>query len=279
MGDAPRLLTSTEAADRIGVSPSTVKRWADEGKLPYETTAGGHRRFSADSLYLFRIGQTGEARKHDVPDEWLRVLLPRADAFAAKGLLYSQRSQGGSWVAVIDNVASAAREIGRLWAQGELDVYEERQASGVLFALLDDVVQSMRAAVGSPTAILAVPNGDHHTLGLKMAELVLREAGWDTIWIGDLIGSDQLEVAVRRRGLDAVVIAATDGAAFTEPPSTYVERLERVCADLGVDLILGGSYDWAANRLGRRIRSFPGLADWAEHARNAHRTVGRRASR
>jgi len=36
-----------EAADRLGVSPETVRRWADEGRLPATRTAGGQRTVSA----------------------------------------------------------------------------------------------------------------------------------------------------------------------------------------------------------------------------------------
>lgn len=35
----------SEAAELLGVHPSTVRSWADQGKLPVHRTAGGHRRF------------------------------------------------------------------------------------------------------------------------------------------------------------------------------------------------------------------------------------------
>jgi excisionase family DNA binding protein len=39
------MLTTTEAAKAAAVAPSTIKRWADQGMLPFSRTAGGHRRF------------------------------------------------------------------------------------------------------------------------------------------------------------------------------------------------------------------------------------------
>ena len=45
-----RLLTVTQAAERIGVSPQTVRRWADEGLIPVARTPTGHRRFDADQI-------------------------------------------------------------------------------------------------------------------------------------------------------------------------------------------------------------------------------------
>jgi len=41
----PNLLTRSEVARILGVSPNTVTRWAREGRLPSQVTLGGHHRF------------------------------------------------------------------------------------------------------------------------------------------------------------------------------------------------------------------------------------------
>ena len=41
----PRYLRTSEVADLLQVSPKTVSRWAQEGRLPYLRTLGGHRRY------------------------------------------------------------------------------------------------------------------------------------------------------------------------------------------------------------------------------------------
>ena len=38
-------LSLSEAAEQLGVHPSTVRTWADHGHLPSQRTQGGHRRF------------------------------------------------------------------------------------------------------------------------------------------------------------------------------------------------------------------------------------------
>lgn len=40
------LLTRSEVARILGVSPTTVTRWAREGRLACRLTLGGHHRFS-----------------------------------------------------------------------------------------------------------------------------------------------------------------------------------------------------------------------------------------
>ena len=47
-------VTMREAADALGVSPSTVRRWAEDGRLPAHRTQGGHRRFLADDVRRLR---------------------------------------------------------------------------------------------------------------------------------------------------------------------------------------------------------------------------------
>jgi excisionase family DNA binding protein len=39
------LMTRSGAARVLGVSPTTVTRWAREGRLPCRVTLGGHHRF------------------------------------------------------------------------------------------------------------------------------------------------------------------------------------------------------------------------------------------
>jgi excisionase family DNA binding protein len=56
-----RYLTSGDVAELMSVSPKTVNRWANEGKLPHTKTLGLHRRYpEAEILELIeRMKQTG----------------------------------------------------------------------------------------------------------------------------------------------------------------------------------------------------------------------------
>ena len=38
------------ASELLGIDPDTLRRWANEGRVPAWTTPGGHRRFDADAL-------------------------------------------------------------------------------------------------------------------------------------------------------------------------------------------------------------------------------------
>jgi excisionase family DNA binding protein len=45
-----RWLTLGEASRTLGVTPNTLRRWADRGEISFFTTPGGHRRFLANAV-------------------------------------------------------------------------------------------------------------------------------------------------------------------------------------------------------------------------------------
>src|SRR5438552_15199602 len=51
--DQARWLTLTQASRALGVTPNTLRRWADRGQIPSFTTPGGHRRFLVASVQAF----------------------------------------------------------------------------------------------------------------------------------------------------------------------------------------------------------------------------------
>ena len=67
-----RLLTRAEVAEMFQVSPSTVRRWAEAGKLPSVKTLGGHHRYDARAVmalvkHLMKEETTMENVLFDVP--------------------------------------------------------------------------------------------------------------------------------------------------------------------------------------------------------------------
>ncbi len=64
------LLTLKEAADRLGVHPATLRRWADRGDLAIVMTPGGHRRFPESEIERLRTKTVSETRMGEVNKKW-----------------------------------------------------------------------------------------------------------------------------------------------------------------------------------------------------------------
>jgi excisionase family DNA binding protein len=48
--DAESFLPTSQVADLLHVSPKTIARWAKDGRLPYQRTLGGHRRYPEQAI-------------------------------------------------------------------------------------------------------------------------------------------------------------------------------------------------------------------------------------
>jgi excisionase family DNA binding protein len=70
-----RMLTVGEAADYIGVSISSIRKWSDRGLVQAYRTPGGDRRFSIDDLdELIRVPR-GASPQTDPPERHRSVLM------------------------------------------------------------------------------------------------------------------------------------------------------------------------------------------------------------
>ena len=49
--------TVSQAAELLGVSPDTVRRWMDSGQIPATNTPGGRRRLDGEVLARFAAGR------------------------------------------------------------------------------------------------------------------------------------------------------------------------------------------------------------------------------
>jgi excisionase family DNA binding protein len=56
-------LRSAQVAAILQVSPKTVARWAQRGRLPYQRTLGGHRRYPEPAIRELAASLVQEVRE------------------------------------------------------------------------------------------------------------------------------------------------------------------------------------------------------------------------
>jgi excisionase family DNA binding protein len=117
-----------QAAVRLGVHPTTLRRWADKGDVLFLLTPGGHRRFAVADLDAF-------AAKH----RQQRSLIPLEEAWAEKALTRTRSAltspQAESWlVNMEDDHRARHRKLGRQVMGLTLQFISSEEANGHILA-------------------------------------------------------------------------------------------------------------------------------------------------
>jgi MerR family transcriptional regulator, light-induced transcriptional regulator len=249
-------VSAGEAARRLGVAAATIQRWVDKGLLHAERTPGGHRRIYVTELR--RLIAANRLKEQSGPvAEWLDVLFD-GDPLKTRIALLTSRQRSGSWGETADEVASALAEIGRCWEAGSCQVFEEHISSEALRRAAAVCASEMHPGAGAFCATLFSIEGERHTLGLSLAELVFAEAGWRSIWIGEGPPVNELETLVARHKPHLMAVSAS-AASRPAPIAHYQSELIKIASSAGIQLILGGSGAWKTSRDASRIDSFQDL--------------------
>ena len=79
-----------EAAELLGVSVDTLRRWADAGRLATSRTPGGHRVVDAVALAEFAAGEAPPGRQQAVAGQSARNRLPGIVTKVTRGDVMAQ---------------------------------------------------------------------------------------------------------------------------------------------------------------------------------------------
>ncbi|MEW5848581.1 MAG: helix-turn-helix domain-containing protein [Myxococcota bacterium] len=244
------LVSSTDAARTLGVSTATIKRWADAGVLPSIRTAGRHRRFDPHALEDFRRRQGGGRTQ-----SWVGELLAVDDVRRMEALLLQQRATSGSWWKVADALDVAMLELRARWRAGTVMLLDLRLAQERLQRALAHLAEWIPQRADAPRALLALAEGESRMLPLSLVELCLREAGWNTLWLGAGVPMSVVARAGHTQRLDMIVVAASE-TGRAEPLAAQAALLGRACRLQHLQLVLVGRGAWPQHPPhGRTLRS------------------------
>ncbi len=287
-GDLTNYLSTVEAAEALGVSVSTVKRWVDGGVLPAHRTAGGHRKLlRAEVLALARQGDL--PRGDPASPGLVAGLRPGGDLDAlapalADALLGGRGAEAGAVVrgayragvpveSLADRViAPAMAKVGHDWESSRIDVWQEHRGTQLCAAALYDLQGDLahRAERNRPVAVGGAPGGDPYLLATLLTQLVLQDAGWDAVNLGPNTPLPNLLKAVqelRPRLLWLSISQLDDVSVFVE---SYL-RLYRACEAQGVAVAVGGRALVAPVRASIPYTTYgDGLSHLAAFARTLH---------
>ncbi len=204
MHSQQNLLSPKDLAVAIGVSESSLKRWADDGRLQAARTAGGHRRIALPEALRFIRETRATVVRPDVlglPElaavqagriapgaraSELKAALEASDTTAARALILSMFVGGMSVAALADGpIKSALHDIGEEWKHGSKGILVEHRAVDVCLGAVS-VIRSLlpEPPASAPVALGGAPSEDPYILPSLLASIVLWEVGYRSVNLG-----------------------------------------------------------------------------------------------
>lgn len=252
------VLSPKEVAEAIGVSESSLKRWADAGRLHVYRTEGGHRRIHISEAIRF-IRETGatvirpdvlglpdaESMAHtqmNAADNAERLLtyLRAGQAPEARGMLVSLYLSGRTIAELADGpIREAMTEIGTLWNHGEEGIFVEHRATEICLQAVHQLRLLVDVPDTAPNAVGGAPEDDPYLLPTALAAGVLAEAGFAAVNLGPDTPANALRAAVEEYNPLLVWLSVSS--------PDYIERwreealgLLSVIEDTQATLVIGG---------------------------------------
>ncbi|MEM9417557.1 MAG: hypothetical protein AAGA25_00700 [Planctomycetota bacterium] len=262
-------LSPKELAQVIGVSESSLKRWADDGRVRVTRTAGGHRRitlqeavrFAREShmpivrpelLGIHQVGKLSTQARPVTADKaaaMLEKMLVNGQTDEARGLLLDLFLKGKSLAWLCDGpITQAMSRIGEIWAHNSKGIFIEHSAIDVCIHALTQIRLLItppalnETAPGDqparPYALGGGPPNDPYLLGSLMASCICAEAGYNDINLGANLPLDSLTEATEEYQPKLVWLSCSYIEAVPSPQA--IDELADRVALLGAKLVVGG---------------------------------------
>ena len=237
-----RLLRIGPFSRAVGVSAERLRNWERRYGLPRpQRSDGGFRLYSAADMRVVKAmlrelesgtapaeaasialsGQT-ETKPPSESDQTdgggdtadrLREALERFDERAAQDILDTAFGRLSEEAALRDVVLPCMRAIGERWAAAEITVDQEHFASRLVEGRLLAAARGWERG-GGPSAVLACPSGELHTIGLIAFGLILSRNGWRIVYLGADTPVEAVRNTTRRVRPDLVVLGSVDASRF-----------------------------------------------------------------
>ena len=251
------LLSPRDVAEVIGVSESSIKRWADSGCLRTTRTAGGHRRITLQEAIRFirergfplvrpeRIGwdELPANETQETAAERFRAALEAGHTRIAISMVLNEYLAGRSLADIVDHdMAPAMRAIGHMWENNdERGIYIEHRATDICTLALHRIRSLHPTEPDAPVALGCSGEADTHSLSSLMAASVLACEGWAVSDLSTSTPASVLVAAVREQAARLVWITLCHDGATTEP-LLYVKAVAHELERSGCNarLIVGG---------------------------------------
>lgn len=249
-------MSPRDLARAIGSSESSLKRWADEGRIRVYRTAGGHRRITLDEAVRFiresgvplvdasslGLGDLGSMLDPDAAvASDLHDLLLRGDEAAARGAIIWSYLRGEPLAEYFDTkVSEALRRLGELWATDPQGVFLEHRATEICLHALHQLRALLPSNCNGPAAVGGGISGDPYVLPSLMAAMVLQIEGYISVNLGPDCPAESLLQAAAEHHARLVWMSVTSSEIDPAHVAAEIAVLGAGCQRIDASLALGG---------------------------------------
>jgi excisionase family DNA binding protein len=256
-----QLLSPKDLARATGVSESSLKRWADSGRLECTRTAGGHRRIPlAEAVRFIRessisvldpsmLGITLQNRpvqSTEESNEYFSELVLSGREEEAIGYLSNEYLSGNGFASLCDGpVRHSLEQVGHAWArtsdgqEKNLRIAEEHRSVDIILQALQQLRRMVQSPETAPVAIGGAPPGDPYLVPSLCAALSLLGDGWRTANLGPSSPFEVLRTAAVRAKAKLVWVSIS-----VESPEANIrqglEMLSETMLGMNGSVVVGG---------------------------------------
>ena len=231
------MLTVKQAAQRAGISPTTLRAWERRyDVLDPARTPAGYRIYDDASLDRLRTmaalvhagwspskaadhirerlesgGRLAPRRRPDgtVPDPaflQLSDIAESLDSRAMDQLLDANFEREDLEDMLVDWLLPSMREVGLEWAEEQVGVAGEHMVSAGVMGRLSAHLQSTAADADAPVVMVGLPDGAHHEIGAAVLALLVQRRGLQVQYVSSDLPADEWVRGARAGGASAAVV-------------------------------------------------------------------------
>ncbi len=143
----------------------------------------------------------------DLREDWLNACLAFDEAAAEQVLTYAFAIFPAETVC-FEILRQGLADVGEGWYSGQISVQQEHFTAELTMRRLEALVASSPAPTRPGRVLIGCAPEDMHTFGPLLLTFLLRQRGWDVVYLGARVPVDRLEITVNTVKPHLVVLTA-----------------------------------------------------------------------